>query len=187
MSSAPQARPEYPAASCYWPWCLTLGISLIAAGAVAITFSCLTAVLTMCTMLVGLLLLSSGTAIVLHLSWAGTWSGFLLHLLVAIFYIIVGTLMLDRSVGMEVLQTACGLLLLFAGIARITFSVSERFPSWPWALFNGGVSVLIGMLISKQFFGTSTWVICSTIGIDLVLNGVSWIMFSLFVRSSSRK
>ena len=74
------------------------------------------------------------------------------------------------------------IFLIISGIFRIVSALSERFTGWGWVLLNGGVSLLLGLLIYKQWPLSGLWVIGLFVGIDLIFNGWAWIMLSLAMR-----
>ena len=71
-------------------WCcfLMLGILLVACGTVAIVIPPLFTVLT--TLVLGILLMVAGLGTIISSFWIGKWSGFFLHLLTGLVYLIVG-------------------------------------------------------------------------------------------------
>jgi uncharacterized membrane protein HdeD (DUF308 family) len=72
--------------------------------------------------------------------------------------------------------------LIFGGIFRVIYALSERFTGWGWVLLNGGVSLLLGLLVYKQWPGSGLWLIGLFVGIELIFNGWAWIMLSLGLR-----
>lgn len=77
------------------------------------------------------------------------------------------------------------LFLMVGGIFRMIFAISERFSGWGWVLLNGAVSLMLGLLIYKQWPASGFWVIGTFLGIDLILNGWGWIMLALDARKAA--
>src|SRR5205823_929025 len=107
-----------------------------------------------------------------------------LHLLTGVLYLIAGVLMLEHPV-----EAAAGLTLLIAanlligGLVRIVLAIAERFDGRGWVLFSGVISVLLGAGIWRQWPLSGLWVIGLFVGIEMLCNGVSWVMLGLAARS----
>jgi uncharacterized membrane protein HdeD (DUF308 family) len=69
--------------------------------------------------------------------------------------------------------SAANLTLMLAA-ALVVGGVVERFPSWSWVLANGVLTVLLGVAIWQQWPASGLWVIGICVGIDLIVNGVTW-------------
>ncbi|MFN0017775.1 MAG: HdeD family acid-resistance protein [Pirellulaceae bacterium] len=168
----------------YCGWFLALGVLQILAGIVAISFS-FAATLASIAFLGCILLVASGSQ-VFAATMARSWRGFFPFLLVGILYGVTGSLTLAHPIA-----AAEGLTLMLAaafiagGVFRISVSVVERFPSWGWVLVNGITSILLGVLIAAQWPVSGLWVIGTFVGVDLLMNGASWIAMSLEGRAMS--
>ena len=129
----------------HWWWFLVLGIGWAILGTIAMACTPFISLVTVA--LFGIVMVIGGIAQVVSAFWAGKWSGFMLQILVGILYVIVGYILVDKP-----LEGAAGLTLLIAaflmvgGLVRIVVSMSERFTGWGWALLNGSVSLLLGLL-----------------------------------------
>ena len=87
------------------------------------------------------------------------------------------------SLAAEVLTLILAVAFLVGGSVRIVVVLTERFSAWPWVLLNGVVTLLLGILIWRQWPESSLWVIGLFVGIDLIFNGWSWVMLALAVRA----
>lgn len=169
-----------------WIWFLLLGILMVAVGTVAITWACIAEVTVTVTWLFGFFMLAGGIAEVVNALYAGRWSGTLVHLLIGVLYGIVGLLVIDQPVNAALnLTLIIAIFLIVSGIFRIIFAVSERFTGWGWVLLNGAVTLLLGMMIYKQWPASGLWVIGLFVGIDLIFNGWAWIMLSFASRRAA--
>jgi uncharacterized membrane protein HdeD (DUF308 family) len=186
LSPSPMAfdvRSELEALRNFSLWFLILGIAMVTIGTIAIGWSCLATVTVTATWLFGFLLLGSGIAEIVHAFWVGRWSGMLVHLLMGVLYTLVGFLVIDQPANAAVQVTLLiAIFLMVGGIFRIVLSVSERFTGWGWVLLNGAVTFMLGLMIYKQWPGSSLWVIGLFIGIDLIFNGWAWIGLWLGLR-----
>jgi uncharacterized membrane protein HdeD (DUF308 family) len=68
------------------------------------------------------------------------------------------------------------------GAFRITSALVIRFPQWGWVMLNGIITLLLGVVIYRHLRESAFWVIGILVGVELLLNGCSWIMLSLAVR-----
>jgi uncharacterized membrane protein HdeD (DUF308 family) len=163
-------------------WCfLVLGISLVLLGATAVGSSFVASVAVV--VLFGFLLLAGGVIQVVSSFWAGKWSGMLLHLLIGLLYSIVGFMIIDAPVENTLLLTKLiAIFLIVSGAFRIAAALIQRFPDWGWVLLNGGITLLLGLLINRQWPASGTWVIGLFVGIEMIFNGWAWIMLALGLR-----
>ena len=58
----------------------------------------------------------------------------------------------------------------------------ERFPSWGWMLCNGIVTALLSIAICQQWPASGLWVLGMFVGVDLIMNGVTWSVLAVSVR-----
>lgn len=166
-----------------WLWLFAMGVAMVVLGTVSISWACLATITVAATWLFGFLLLAGGITEIVHSFWAGRWGGMLLHLLVGILYTVVGFMIIDQPEQSAIdLTLVIALFLIVGGIFRIVFALSERFAGWGWVMLNGAVSLLLGMMIYKQWPGSGLWVIGLFIGIELIFNGWAWIMLALGLR-----
>jgi uncharacterized membrane protein HdeD (DUF308 family) len=164
-------------------WFMALGIAMVVLGTIAIGSACVAT--EAATWLFGFLLLAGGISEIISAFWAGRWSGTLAHMLIGILYVIVGLLITDspRDAAIQ-LTLILAIFFIISGVFRIVFSLSERFTGWGWVLLNGVVTLLLGMLVYKQWPLSGLWVIGLFVGIELIFNGWAWIMLSMGLREN---
>ncbi len=167
----------------HWCWFLALGIAMVVLGMIAIGDAVIATVAA--TVLFGFLLLTGGIAQIVSSFWSGKWSGTLLHLLIGILYVIVGWMLIDRPESSAIqLTLIIAFFLIFSGIFRMVYAMSERITGWGWVLLNGAVSMLLGFLVYKQWPYSGMWIIGLFVGIELIFNGWAWVMLSLALRNA---
>ena len=166
----------------YW-WCfLLLGVLLLICGIVAITYPFVTSLGVV--ILLGTVLLIAGVAMVVSSFWTGTWSAFLVQLLIGMLYIVVGLLTTESPVeATGALTLLVAAMFMLAGIFRIVAAIVIRFPQWGWVMLNGAITLVLGIIIYKHYPESALWLIGTLFGVDLILNGWSWIMLSNEVRT----
>jgi len=164
-----------------WWWFLILGILLVLSGTVALVYPFVASVAVV--MVLGVSLLISGVATIVAAFWAGKWSALLLQLLIGIFYAVVGFIIMDAPLVSTVsLTLVVALMFLIVGIMRSVAALVIRFPQWGWALLSGVLTTLVGVVIYKNLPETALWAIGTLVGIQLLLDGLFWVMLSLAIR-----
>ena len=167
-----------------WGWLLALGIISIILGMLAIGSSVFFTVASM--FLFGWILLVIGILEVAHSFWQRQWGGFSLHLLNGILAAVVGMIMIGNPTASALIFTLLlAMFFMVAGFFRIIAALTMRFPSWEWRLFNGVITLLLGLLIWAQWPLSGLWAIGLFIGIDLIFSGWSSVMLALAARPSS--
>jgi uncharacterized membrane protein HdeD (DUF308 family) len=167
-----------------WGRLLALGIVQIIAGTLAVSFTFRATLASVVTL--GVLLLIAGGAQMAAALLARDWDGFLLFLLLAILYVVAGVLTLqNRLLAAEGLTLMLAALFLVVGLFRIAVALVDHVPSWGWLLFNGVVTVLLGLAIWQQWPESGLWVVGMLVGIELIVNGVTWSVLAVGARKGS--
>lgn len=165
-----------------WLWLMLFGVLLAVCGATAIVYPVLTTVVGV--KILGMLLTIAGIATIVMSFWAGKWSGLLVQLLIGILYLIVGFMITEKPLQSAVTLTAfVAAFFIVAGGFRILAAMLIRFPHWGWALLNGVVTFVLGVIIYHHFPACSLWVLGLLIGLEMLFNGWTWIMLSMAVHS----
>jgi uncharacterized membrane protein HdeD (DUF308 family) len=160
-----------------WGWFLVLGIALVVLGAICLIFNISA---TFATVLVfGWLLLVSGVFQLINAFGAGTWSGFFLYLLGALFRGFTGYLLVRYPVmGAETLTLVLASFFIVGGLFRAVGSSMLKFPRWGWSVFSGVVATVLGILLLVQMPVSGIWFIGFAIGVDLIFDGTAMIGFA---------
>jgi uncharacterized membrane protein HdeD (DUF308 family) len=167
-----------------WGWFLALSIVQIVAGILAVDFA-FTATFASVAMLGVLLLVAAGAQTAAAL-WARDWSGFFLFLLIGVLYAVAGFVTLTQPiVAAESLTLMLAAAFLIGGLYRIVLGLVERFPSRGWVVLNGVIAVLLGIAILWQWPGSGLWVLGMFVGIDLIVNGVTWSVLAVGIRNAA--
>src|SRR5436305_911444 len=140
----------------HWWWFLVLGIVLMVAGVVSLTYPFIASVAAV--MVLGVSMLISGLATVVTAFWAGRWSAMLLQLLIGVFYAVVGFLMMDMPVASTVsLTLVVAAMFIVVGIMRSVAALTLRFPQWGWSLLSGLLTTIVGLVIYRNIEDTALW------------------------------
>jgi uncharacterized membrane protein HdeD (DUF308 family) len=146
--------------------------------------------------------LASSIGIVIVLAWLILFAGiahlfFAFHshgvgavlwqVLLAIVYGIAGIYMLMHPLlGVLSLTLLLAVFLLVEGILEIALYFRiRRIRHAGWVLFDGIVTLILGIFIWAQWPSSSVWVIGTLVGISLIFSGISRFMLALAVRHTS--
>lgn len=186
LSDVPRlARHELVHLRAHWWWFTLLGALLVICGTAAIIFPHLTVITTFAVAaLLGVMLMIGGVATIIGAFWAGRWSGFLIQLLVGIFYVVAGFVITERP-GETALAMTIFISLSFVvmGAFRTVASLLLRHPQWGWSLLNGVITLLAGVVIYRQLPFDAFWVVGLLVGLEMLFNGWTWIMLSQGIRN----
>jgi uncharacterized membrane protein HdeD (DUF308 family) len=75
------------------------------------------------------------------------------------------------------------MFLMFDGLFRIVTAISVRYPNWGWMLLNGVVSLVLGIMIWRQWPLSGLWVIGLFVGIQMIFNGWSFVMLAVAAKN----
>jgi uncharacterized membrane protein HdeD (DUF308 family) len=166
-----------------WGWLLAFGILMVVLGMVAIAIP-KPATLAVQVAL-GWILVIGGIAEGIHAFMAQGWRGFLLELLSAILYLVVGVLLLVNPVeGALALTIVLAAFLIVEGIFKIIMAMRVRdHRGWGWLLASGILSVILGALIWAEWPASGLWVIGLLVGIQLLFTGWALVMLALAARA----
>jgi len=164
-------------------WFLGLGIVLVVFGTIAL--GCTLTMTKLSVAVFGWLMIFAGATQALHAFWKERgWGGFFIDALMGILYLVVGFMVVGNPMATAVTLTLLiGMFLMFDGLFRIFTAIAIRYPNWGWLLLNGVVSLVLGLMIWRQWPLSGLWVIGLFVGIQMILNGWSLVMLSLAVKN----
>ena len=164
-----------------WCWFLALGIALVLVGFAAIGWPVVATITTVTV--TGILLLAGAAVELVSMVWVRRWGSFFHHLLSGLLYLFLGFVLLDRpALGAAGYTLVLAVFFVASGVARVAFALAHRLPGRGWTVLSGAVSILLGVLIWRELPEAALWVIGTFVGIELVFNGVTWVMLGLAVR-----
>jgi uncharacterized membrane protein HdeD (DUF308 family) len=165
-----------------WWFLFMLGILITICGVAALSFPPFFTLVGV--VILAAVLIVSGAAMVIASFWAGKWGAMLVQLLVGILYVMAGILIMDcTDTAVELLTLFLAIMFLVVGVFRIVAALMVKYPQWGWALLNGVLTTLVGIIIYKNLPYSAYWVIGLLVGIEMLFNGLHWIMLALAVRS----
>jgi len=161
------------------------GVSLICLGMFAVAAPLIAAVAV--NALIAWLIVLAGVVhlvVAFHSREAGSviW-----RLLVGLAYICFGGYLIARpALGVASLTLLLASLFLVEGIFNIVlfFRAPAALRS-SWFLFDGILTLLLGLMIYMQWPSSSAWAIGTLVGVSLIFSGVTRVMVSLTVRKAT--
>lgn len=166
-------------------WFLGWGIALTILGILAIVYATFTTLLSV--VLLGAILLIGGGIMVVDAFqfWKGKGSNFYINLLIGLLYVLTGAMLINNPVlGSLSLTLLLAIFFTCLGIARIIYHLSHNFPRRGWGLFNGVITLILGVLLFAKWPASGLFVIGLFIGIELLLCGWVYIMAALSTRNA---
>src|SRR5215467_15107304 len=165
-----------------WGWFLFLGILMATLGTIALLIVPAATIGT--ALVMGLLLVISGIIEMVHAFQVRRWGGLFLHLIGGVLGLLIGLLVVTHPVAGALAWT-----LLFAsfltviGFFRLIGAISLKFAHWGWAVFDGIVTLGLGILLWADWPWSGLWFLGLSVGISLLLRGWSYVMFAIAIRN----
>jgi uncharacterized membrane protein HdeD (DUF308 family) len=167
-----------------WGWLLALGIGLLVLGIVALALTPITTFAAV--MVLGWLMVISGVVEAIHAFRVRTWGGFFLHLIGGILGVAVGLLIVTHPVAGALAWTMLfAALFTVIGVFRTVAAIRLKFPNWGWAVFDGIVTLALGILLWVQFPWSGLWFLGVAAGVSLIVRGWTYVMFAWAIRTLS--
>jgi uncharacterized membrane protein HdeD (DUF308 family) len=163
---------------------IVLGILMIIAGIIAM-FAPWEAGLVI-TVVVGWSAIFNGVAqIIFGVRTHGGWH-VLLEVLLGIIYIIAGVYLLMHPIGglLALTLILASFLLVYGVFALVLAFRIKPHNGWGWVLFDGIVTILLGILIWAHWPFNADWVVGTLFGISIFMSGVTRLMMSLALRKA---
>jgi uncharacterized membrane protein HdeD (DUF308 family) len=169
-----------------WGWFVALGVVMVIAGGFALVDTVLVTLISV--IFIGAALLIAGIFQVVHAFANKGWAAFLLALLGGALYIVGGLLIMDEPVnGSVVITLLLAVVLAVSGVSRIVMALRHRELQGWWLMLIGGViGVAVAVLLYMSLPWSSLWLLGTLIAIELIFNGVGWIMLGFALRGRRR-
>jgi uncharacterized membrane protein HdeD (DUF308 family) len=113
---------------------------------------------------------------------------FVWRLLVGLAYVASGVYLIARpAVGVASLTLLLASLFLVEGILNIAmFFQARSVQGSGWVLFDGLITLLLGLMIGLQWPSSSAWAIGTLVGVSMIISGIARVMVSLAIRKAGR-
>jgi uncharacterized membrane protein HdeD (DUF308 family) len=164
-----------------WCWFVSLGVALVLVGVIAMAYAGIATITT--ALVFGYLMLAAGVCYVVGAFFTRRWGGFFLSLLAGVLHLAVGLIVVDRPVEAVLVYTLVMAVFFFVeGLLRIIGAVIGRFEHWVLMFCSGLVTLLLGVMIWRQWPFSGLYVVGLFVGINLVLHGASFVSIGLAAR-----
>lgn len=168
-----------------WRWLTAAGAAMILLGIFALIVAPATTMLSV--FFIGTLFILAAVFQFVFAFTGGRWSGFGLHLLLAVMYGLAGIFMLfDPELGAESLTVFLAFLFVVSGMFRIVASAVFKFPFWGLSLFGGLVTVALGGYVVMNLQNISLILLGMLFGIDLIFFGSYLATFGVVLRKMEK-
>ncbi|RLA27001.1 MAG: hypothetical protein DRR11_18970 [Gammaproteobacteria bacterium] len=161
------------------------GVILIVAGTFAV-MSPLVAGLSI-TILVGVSLVFGGVGQCFLALKAGAFGRALLTFLVGALMVVAGSFMMTQPVaGLASITLLLVAYLIAAGLGELIMSLQLRpADGWGWMLFNGIITLLLGMMLWRQYPLSGAWAIGVLFGIKMIFSGWALVFIGRGVKQAA--
>jgi uncharacterized membrane protein HdeD (DUF308 family) len=167
-----------------WGWLMALGISLIVLAIVALAIIPAPSLAT--AIVLGWLLVFSGTFEAIHGFQVRGSRSLFLHLIGGVLGVLVGLMVVTHPVAGALPWTLLfASFLTIVGVFRVVAAARLKFPHWGWAAFDGGITLLLGVMVWAGWPWSALWFLDLSVGVSLLLRGWSYVMFALALRQVS--
>lgn len=152
-----------------------VGVLLIIAGFLALIAPLVAGI--SIAVFVGVLFIVSGVAQLFLVLKTGSFGRGLLLAVLALLSLAVGVYMVLQPVAaLASLTLFLAAYFMVSGLLEVIAAIGARPSSgWGWLLFGGIVSILLGLMIWRQFPVSGVWAIGTLAGIRMLMSGWTWI------------
>ncbi len=165
-----------------WGWLVALGALMIALGIVALILAPFATLGTVYVL--GWLITISGIVEAVHAFHVSRWSGVFLHIAGGVLGVLLGLLIVTHPAsGALLLTMLLAAYLMVIGLFRAIAALYLRHRSWGWAVLDGIVTLVLGLLLWAAWPLSALWFLGFAVGIALLLRGWTIVMFAAAVRA----
>jgi uncharacterized membrane protein HdeD (DUF308 family) len=134
-------------------------------------------------LIVAWLIILSGGFQFIHAFQSQGAGGIAWKLLVAVVYLIAGIYFLTHPLlGLASFTLALAFFFVAEGVLDLIAYFQNRSAGSSWILFDGIVTLILGILVWSHWPSTSGWVIGTLVGISMLMTGTTRLMLSLAAR-----
>jgi uncharacterized membrane protein HdeD (DUF308 family) len=166
-----------------WFWFVLLGVGLIILGVAILGYTELEEATRLTVLVYGYFMMVGGIVYIVGAFFTRGWGGFFLSLLAGVLYLALGFILVEHPLEVAIIYTLLLAVFFFVeGLFRIIAALSGRFRHWGFVLLNGVVTLLLGVLIWRQWPLSGFFVIGIFLGINLLISGASYVSLGLAAR-----
>lgn len=169
-----------------WSWLLGLGLLFVIFGFLGL--GSVVTVTLISIVFIGCLFFVGGVLQFIDVSRSKQWKHAVWHGLIALMYFVGGSFIIwDPVLASTVITALVGWTLIVIGILRLVMAISSHgIQGWVFTLIASLAAIVLGGIILMQWPVSSLWVVGMFISIELLLNGLSYIIMALAMRSAQK-
>lgn len=160
---------------------LLFGALMVFFGVAAIGWSCLATITIAAVWIFGVLLAAGGLTEIVSAVRGGAHR--LLHGLLGVLYLVVGAMIVSApAVSAIKLTLVMAIFMIVSGVFRVVYALGHPGAQRGPLLLSGALSLMLGVMIYRQWPSSGLWVIGLFLGIELILTGWLWIALAMAAR-----
>ncbi|MBL0922100.1 MAG: DUF308 domain-containing protein [Phycisphaerales bacterium] len=160
---------------------LFFGALMVFFGIAAIGWSCLATITIAAVWIFGVLLAAGGLTEIVSAVRGGAHR--LLHGLLGVLYLVVGAMIVSApAVSAIKLTLVMAIFMIVSGVFRVVYALGHPGAQRGPLLLSGALSLMLGVMIYRQWPSSGLWVIGLFLGIELILTGWLWIALAMAAR-----
>jgi uncharacterized membrane protein HdeD (DUF308 family) len=134
------------------------------------------------------LLMISGVVQVIHAIRGKTAGSRVWTAIIGVIHFIMGLfLRLDLGIGVAALTLALiGFFVVQGVIDIVVYFRTRKAGASGWLLFEGVITLILGLMIWRHWPSSSLWVIGTLVGINMIMTGMTRLMLALAIRGAGR-
>ena len=154
----------------------TWGVVVVILGLLAIAMPFITGVAV--AVMVGIIMIAAGIAQFFYAFKCRSFGEGVLRFLFSLFAVLAGvSLLVQPGAGLATLTMFLAAWFFVDGIWSLVSGLRWRpFEGWGWMVFSGIVSIVLGVMIYRQFPESALWLVGVLVGVRLVFSGMAMIM-----------
>ena len=166
-------------------WSIVWGLLLVALGMLAVGSPFLAAVAV--NAVLAWLIVVAGVVHVILAFQAHRAGSLIWRLLVGLAYVFFGVYLIGHSaLGVASLTLLLASLFLVEGIFDIALFFQMRsMQGSRWILIDGVITLVLGLMIYRQWPSSSAWAIGTLVGVSMIISGITRVMLSLAIRKAA--
>jgi uncharacterized membrane protein HdeD (DUF308 family) len=164
-------------------WFIGLGVAFMVLGVLAIFLPLVATLVT--TLVIGWLMVIGGVLECVHAVQNRRWAGWGWEMVAAVVHVVAGLLVVAFPVvGKLTLTLILAVYFVVEGILHIIRAIQHRtMRAWGWFLFDGVLSLCLGLLILLGWPSTAVWALGLLVGIELLVGGSTMALIGLGTRA----
>ena len=163
-------------------WSIALAVLMIVLGVAAIAMPFISGITA--SVFFAWIMLIGGVFYFFYAFTAEGAGALLWRLLIGVLYTIGGFyLMFNPTLALEGLTFALAIIFVTEGVLQVMgFLAVKGVPGSGWLLFDGIITVALGIIVGYGWPGNSTWLLGTIVGMNLLFSGFNRLMYSSAVR-----